>query len=205
MNASEVSRARASDVSDTADRAPGRGRTNRQIGLVVAVTVVSLIASQIFGRRYTFFDMKIYHGAVEWWTSGGPLYECALADRGSVSPTRPSRAVSMLPMALTSAVAAGWINAIASVVALAWCSWCCCRRSPTGLDGLGGWRSGGVAAGDGDRAGRETIGFGQVNLLLFGLVMADMVALRWRADGPPRGPPVPSAGSGTRGPGPARV
>src|SRR5690606_38651820 len=119
VNASEVSRARASDVSDTADRAPGRGRTNRQIGLVVAVTVVSLIASQIFGRRYTFFDMKIYHGAVEWWTSGGPLYEYASPTSGLGFTYPPFAAVSMLPMALTSAVAAGWINAIASVVALA--------------------------------------------------------------------------------------
>ena len=43
--------------------------------------------------------MKIYHGAVEWWTSGGALYEYA-------SPTSDARvhlpslaAVVMLPMA----------------------------------------------------------------------------------------------------------
>ncbi len=28
---------------------------------------------------------------------------------------------------------------------------------------------------------RETLGYGQVNLLLFGLIIADLVALRWRA------------------------
>lgn len=187
MNASEVSRARASDVSDTADRAPGRGRTNRQIGLVVAVTVVSLIASQIFGRRYTFFDMKIYHGAVEWWTSGGPLYEYASPTSGLGFTYPPFAAVSMLPMALTSAVAAGWINAIASVVALALVLMV---LLPPIADRLGWprWVALGVALplALAIEPSRETIGFGQVNLLLFGLVMADMVALRWRANGPPR-------------------
>lgn len=188
MNATEPSRVEGEPGSPDANGAPrSGGRTNRQIGLIVAVAVVSLVASQLFGRRYSFFDMKIYHGAVEWWTSGGALYEYASPTSGLGFTYPPFAALSMLPMALTSATVAGWINAIASTVALAVVL---AALLPPIADRLGWprWLALGVAMplALAIEPTRETLGFGQVNLLLFALVLADLVALRWRANGPPR-------------------
>ncbi|MFS8522934.1 MAG: hypothetical protein FWJ87_16465, partial [Micromonosporaceae bacterium] len=43
-----------------------RLRTRTQVWLVFATIVAAGAAAYVFGRRYTFFDVKIYHGAVEW-------------------------------------------------------------------------------------------------------------------------------------------
>jgi len=194
VNATETSRVGESGSPDANGATRGGGRTNRQIGLVVAVTVAAFVASQIFGRRYTFFDMKIYHGAVEWWTSGGQLYEYASPTSGLGFTYPPFAALCMLPMALTSAAVAGWINAVASTVALALVL---AVLLPPIADRLGWprWLTLAVALplALAIEPTRETLGFGQVNLLLFGLVFADLVALRWRANGPPRVATAPLA------------
>jgi hypothetical protein len=32
-----------------------------------------VVGVHAFGRPYTFFDLRIYHGAVVWWAGGGDL------------------------------------------------------------------------------------------------------------------------------------
>jgi hypothetical protein len=175
MTAAEVDRgSRAAEGSRSA------GWLRRRSVWLIAASVVFAVASvRQFGRPYVFFDMKIYHGAVEWWLAGGELYEYVSPSAlGFTYP--PFAALAMLPMAVVSSTVAGWLNALGSVAALSvvlavlilpiadrhgWPRW------PT-LAVV-------VVLALAIEPTRETLGFGQVNLLLFGLVMADMVALRW--------------------------
>jgi alpha-1,2-mannosyltransferase len=155
----------------------------RDVALVVATTVLAFLAVQQWGRRYVFFDMKIYHGAMEWWVAGGPLYEYnSPTDLGFTYP--PFAAVAMLPMAIMSATVAGWMNTVASVAALA-AVLAMLLLPMADRYGWPRWPTLGMALplALAMEPGRETLGFGQVNLLLFGLVMADLLALRWRAAG----------------------
>jgi hypothetical protein len=151
------------------------------VWLIAGSVVFAVVAVRQFGRPYIFFDMQVYHGAVEWWLAGGELYEYVSPSAlGFTYP--PFAAVVMLPMAAVSSTVAGWLNVFGSVAALGlvlavvlapiadrhgWPRW------PTLVVAL-------VLALALEPT-RETLGFGQVNLLLFGLVMADMVALRWAA------------------------
>ena len=173
-------------------------RTRRQLWIIAAVTVVSAAAAEIFGRRYTFFDMKIYHGAVEWWTGGGDLYAFVAPDTELGYTYPPFAALAMVPMSGMSAEAAGWVNLVASVAALGLVLLVLLVPIADRL-GWPRWLAFGVALplALALEPGRETIGFGQVNLLLFGLVLADLLALRWRAH-PPAGaaPPAGPAATG---------
>ncbi|HEY8533371.1 MAG TPA: glycosyltransferase 87 family protein [Micromonospora sp.] len=159
-------------------------RTLARLGIVAAVCVAAWHAIATFGRPYVFFDMKIYHGAVVWWIHGNDLYEfiAPLTTLGFTYP--PFAALVMLPMAFLPMPVAGWINAIASIAALTvvlaalvgpmaerygWSRWFAVALAVPLAVAL--------------EPTRETLGYGQVNLLLFGLIMADFVALRWRARG----------------------
>jgi alpha-1,2-mannosyltransferase len=91
----------------------------------------------------------------------------------------------MLPMAALPMTAAGWVNVVASLTALAVVLWALlgpiARRY-----GWSRWFAVALAvpAAAAIEPVRETLGYGQVNLLLFGLVMADLIALRWRSRAP---------------------
>jgi hypothetical protein len=162
--------------------ARGIGRaTIVRLGIVAGAVLVSALAVHAFGRWYNFFDLRIYHGAVAWWWGGGELYKFVAPDVTLGFSYPPFAALVMLPMAPLPIAAAGFVNAIVSLAALAagltpflvpiadrygWPRWFAVALAVT------------LAAAT--EPVRETIGFGQVNLLLFGLVMADLVALRWR-------------------------
>jgi len=139
-------------------------------------------AIKAFGRPYIFFDMKIYHGAAVWWASGHNLYAYAAPDTGLGFTYPPFAGLLMRPMAHVSFETAAWINVIGSLVALAIVMWALlgpvARRY-----GWSRWFAVGlaVAAAAATEPVRETLGYGQINLLLFLLIMADLVALRWRA------------------------
>ncbi len=184
----ELGRAPAATVSEDREEQSGsqpvpRWRRPRvQALIVLATVVVAALAVKVFGRNYTFYDVKIYHGAVTWWLDGGPLYEFIQPGTNLGFTYPPFAAVVMLPMAGMSAIAAGWVNAVLSVVALTVVL--AVLLFPI-ADRLG-WPRGlvlgmAVPLALALEPGRETIGFGQVNLLLFGLILADLVALRWRA------------------------
>ena len=85
---------------------------------MIAAVVFGILGVVLFGRPYGFFDMKIYHGAVEWWLNGGELYEFVAPNTRLGFTYPPFAALAMLPMAGMSAIAAGFVNAVASVVAL---------------------------------------------------------------------------------------
>lgn len=153
----------------------------RWAALLVSIAA-SIGATNWLGRGIDFYDLRIYHGAVRWWASGHDIYRYVAPDVGLGFTYPPFAAVIMRPMAGLSVETAGRITGAASLAALAFLVALAvgpmCRRH--------GWRTWYVvalitpplAATD---PIRETIGFGQVNLLLAALVFADLAALRWRA------------------------
>jgi hypothetical protein len=93
----------------------------------------------------------------------------------------PFAALAMLPMAALGTMAAGWVNALLNLAALAIVLFTIVGPIADRY-GLPRWFAVGLAvplAGATEPV-RETIGFGQVNLILAGLVIADLAALRWR-------------------------
>lgn len=157
-------------------------RTIVRVSIVVVAAYLAVRATCWFGRSYNFFDMKIYHGAVVWWAGGGGLYQYVAPGITLGFTYPPFGALLMLPMVKLSAGAAGWVNLVFSLAALAavltallvpiadryrWPRWFVVALAVPLAGAL--------------EPSRETFGFGQVNLLLFALVVADLMALRWQA------------------------
>jgi alpha-1,2-mannosyltransferase len=163
-------------------------RAALRAAVVAALTVAAWLAVDAFGRRYHFFDMKIYLGALSSWVDGEGLYRYAAPVSGLGFTYPPFAALVMLPIAFLTAPVAGWINLLGSVVALALVL--AALLAP--IAGRYGWsRRYAVAVALPvalcTEPVRETLGFGQVNLLLAALVVADLVALRRRARAAARG------------------
>jgi hypothetical protein len=152
-----------------------------RLGIVATTALIAVWAVRTFGRQYVFFDLRIYHGAVVWWTEGGDLYQF-VAPRTVLGFTYPPfAALAMLPMALLGTEIAGWVNALFNLAALALILFAIVGPIADRY-ALPRWFAVGIAvplAGATEPV-RETIGFGQVNLILAGLVIADLVALRRR-------------------------
>jgi hypothetical protein len=161
-------------------------RTLVQVGIVAVTLYLSWSLKEEFGRWYSFFDMKIYHGAIVDWTRGGELYEYVAPDSTLGFTYPPFAALTMLPMALFDVVTAGWLNVALGMVALGFVL--SVLLFP--VADRNGWPRWFVVAMMIPLFGaiepiRETFGFGQVNLLLFALVIGDLLALRkgWRFAG----------------------
>jgi hypothetical protein len=152
-----------------------------RLGIVATIALIAVWAVRTFGRQYVFFDLRIYHGAVVWWTEGGDLYQF-VAPRTMLGFTYPPfAALAMLPMALLGTEIAGWVNAVLNLAALALILFAIVGPIAD-RHGWPRWFAVGVAVPlvGATEPVRETIGFGQVNLILAGLVIADLVALRRR-------------------------
>lgn len=152
-----------------------------RLGIVAATALLAVWAVRTYGRQYSFFDLRIYHGAVVWWADGGDLYQFTAPQTTLGFTYPPFAAVSMLPMVILSAPVAGWVNAIAGLAALGLVLFAIVGPL-TDRYGWPRWFAVGVsvALAGATEPVRETIGFGQVNLILLGLIMADLVALRRR-------------------------
>jgi len=148
---------------------------------VAAVCCAGWLAIEAFGRPYTFFDMKIYHGAVVWWAGGNELYEFVAPETTLGFTYPPFAALLMLPMAVLPAALAGWINLAGSIAALA-VVLTALLAPVANRNGWSPWLTIGIAlpAAVALEPARETLGYGQVNLGLFALIMADLLALRLR-------------------------
>ncbi|WP_091100634.1 glycosyltransferase 87 family protein [Micromonospora citrea] len=157
-------------------------RTVVRTGIVAAVAFAAWLAIGAFGRPYNFFDMKIYHGAVVWWASGHELYEFIAPGTTLGFTYPPFGGLVMLPMAHLPVELAGTVNALASIAALAIVLAGLLRPI---VDRLGWplWYTVAIATplAVAIEPARETLGYGQVNLLLFALIMADLIGLRWRS------------------------
>jgi hypothetical protein len=155
--------------------------TALRIGIVAATFYVAWLAVKEFGRPYVFFDLKIYHGAVVYWAGGGSLYDYLDPDVPLGFTYPPFAALVMLPMAHLSMIDAAWINVGASLAALALVLIALLKPIADRCGWKNWWFPVAVAvpAATTLEPMRESLGYGQVNILLFGLIMADLVALRW--------------------------
>jgi alpha-1,2-mannosyltransferase len=126
-----------------------------------------------------FFDLRIYRGAVVWWLHGRSLYSFELGhgDYGFTYP--PFAAVAMVPLSWLTSGTAVVLTGVASAVLVAlitgwlvapvarrhgWIPWFVVALAVPvvlALDPI-----------------RETLGYGQLNVFIFTLVLADVVALR---------------------------
>ncbi|WP_319461663.1 glycosyltransferase 87 family protein [Micromonospora sp. RTP1Z1] len=156
---------------------PG-GRTVRRLVTVVALAAV-LPALYLPGLVHDFFDLKIYMRAMDWWAAGHPLYDYVQPDRvqGALYFTYPPisalllRPFALLPLGVTVAVFTA-LTAIGVVVTTRWLVTPLVARHdlprPFSLTVA-------VLLAFAVESTRETITFGQINMLLVVLILADLL------------------------------
>ncbi|MFC5924751.1 glycosyltransferase family 87 protein [Micromonospora vulcania] len=159
------------------DDDPG-GRTVRRLVAIVALVAV-LPALYLPGRVHNFFDLKIYMSAMDWWRAGNPLYDYVQPDRvqGELYFTYPPFSALLLwPFGLIRLGATVAIFTLLTVLAVVVTT----RWLVTPV----------IARHDLPRtftltvavllvlaveSTRETITFGQINMLLVVLILADLL------------------------------
>ena len=165
-------------VLDTGAGEAVRLRRRRTL-IVGGVALATLIFDFFLAVRHGFFDLRVYHGAINYWVhDGGSIYDFVLpfSTYGFTYP--PFAALMMLPMAITPwhlAIAISCVTcAVVSVMFVYWFVDPIARRQ--------GWHRGFavglvVAFAIAFEPLRETFLFGQVNMYLVVLVGADVLFL----------------------------
>ncbi|GIF74685.1 glycosyltransferase 87 family protein [Asanoa siamensis] len=153
--------------------------TARRIALVVALTAAAVGFVWVYAARRDFFDLRIYVSALRWWADGHPLYDWAQPDpvQGELYFTYPPFAALLLrPFA---AVPVGFtigffcVFTVAAVAVAAW--W---LTAPVAdRRGLPRWLLAGLLfpVALAVEPTRETYFFGQINMLLILLILADFL------------------------------
>ncbi|MFI7609157.1 glycosyltransferase family 87 protein [Micromonospora sp. NPDC049366] len=172
------------------DDDPG-GRTARRVVAVVALAAV-LPALYLPGLVHDFFDLKIYMRAMRWWAAGNPLYDYVQPDRvqGELYFTYPPfsalllRPFALLPLGATVTVFTVF-TALGVVLTTYWLV-----RPVIARHGL--HRAFTITVAVllvlAVESTRETITFGQINMLLVVLILVDLLfavpqARRWAGVG----------------------
>ncbi|HEU4424394.1 MAG TPA: glycosyltransferase 87 family protein [Pilimelia sp.] len=161
------------------ERAAGRARTTRQVLFVSALAVVTGAFVAFTSARHGFFDLRVYHGAVNYWVhDGGEIYDFLAPNSRYGFTYPPFAAFAMLPMAYVGLHAAIVVSVAAAVVTTGLVLWWLvdpiARR-----EGWTRWFAFAVALClvAAFEPLRETVNFGQVNTLLLFLVAADLLWL----------------------------
>src|SRR6266498_4220885 len=158
----------------------GAARTVR-IAVVVAVALAVGGAHFWYGNRHNYYDLRIYYDAINWWADGHPLYSFSHLDRiqGPLGFTYPPfAAVLMYPMAWAPLGVVIAVLLLANLAALAvTTAWLVIPLADR--HGWPRWFALGLALPLVTTLEpiRETITFGQINLLLVLLVVADLLLL----------------------------
>jgi alpha-1,2-mannosyltransferase len=166
-----------------------RRRWVRTLAICGLAALLGLVV-RAFDAHYRFFDMVIYHDAIRWWSNGGELYDYAAPVRGELGFTYPPFAAFVLqPVAHVPAETAGWLNAAGSVLALTVVLAVLAAPVAARLGRpLRHVLAAAVPLALCTEPVRQTLGFGQVNLWLFALVLLDLLVLgrtgsRWAGAG----------------------
>ncbi|WP_432072706.1 glycosyltransferase 87 family protein [Streptomyces wuyuanensis] len=153
-------------------RIPVTTRGRVLVSLAMSAVVVFFLATVPFHRHW--FDLHVYYGAVEHWMGGHPIYDYLRPGTRYGFTYPPFAALCMLPMTLVgwhSALAISQLmNVAAAAVILYVCLDATIRRESRHR-----WFAYAVAACMFAllESVRDTVSFGQVNLLLLALVLAD--------------------------------
>lgn len=170
--------------------AQGARQTIGQVVGVVALAAGVAAFLSVAAVRHGFFDLKVYYGALTYWTHhGGEIYDFLKPGTQYGFTYPPFAALVMLPMAYLPWLAAITVSVTASVVVSAVVIWWLVdpisRRA-----GWTRWFALAVALclAAAFEPMRETVNFGQVNMLLLFLVAVDLLLLlprgnRWAGVG----------------------
>ncbi|MFD0787068.1 glycosyltransferase family 87 protein, partial [Micromonospora azadirachtae] len=166
---------------------------SRTVAQVVGVSLLAVAVSaflSVAAVRHGFFDLQVYYGALNWWVhDGGEIYDYLrpLTQYGFTYP--PFAALVMLPMAYLPWLAAIVVSVAATVVVTAVLFWWLIDP----ISRRAGWTRWFVLAvalclAAAYEPMRETVNFGQVNMLLLFLVAVDLLRLlprgnRWAGVG----------------------
>ncbi|MGN9778700.1 glycosyltransferase family 87 protein [Micromonospora sp. H33] len=154
------------------------GRRVRRIVAALALAAV-LPALYLPGRVHDFFDLKIYMRAMDWWAAGNPLYDYVQPDRvqGALYFTYPPfsalllRPFALLPLGATVAIFT-LLTILAVVVTTRWLVGpVIARHHLPRVFTL----TVAVLLVLAVESTRETITFGQINMLLVVLILADLL------------------------------
>jgi alpha-1,2-mannosyltransferase len=179
---------------------------SKQIGVVVALAVIAAAAHLWYGNRHHFFDLLIYRDAMTWWDSGHRLYDFWKPDatQGRLEFTYPPFAAYLLrPLAWMSTGEAIGAFTVVAVAAFALSVFWLVR--PFGLRAERGRQVDGPVArrhnipvwfafavafilATGLEPIREAFTFGQINFVLWALILFDLLVLwprgsRWTGVG----------------------
>ncbi|WP_433390666.1 glycosyltransferase 87 family protein [Micromonospora sp. KLBMP9576] len=167
------------------------GRTVRRLVAMLALLAV-LPALYLPGLVHDFFDLKIYMRAMDWWAAGNPLYDYVQPDRvqGELYFTYPPfsalllRPFALLPLGATVTIFTV-LTGLAVVVTTRWLLAPVIARH--GLPRVFTLTVA-VLLVLAVESTRETITFGQINMLLVVLILADLLfavsrASRWAGVG----------------------
>ncbi|GAA5181756.1 hypothetical protein GCM10023322_17170 [Rugosimonospora acidiphila] len=156
------------------------GRTvARQVTILVVLAAAAFAFLAAFATRHGFFDLKVYYGATNYWAHGhGEIYDYLkpLSKYGYTYP--PFAALTMLPMAILPWTVTIIVSVAATVlVTLLIIYWF--LRPVIARFNWTPWFTLAVAAilAAVFEPLRETVNFGQVNMLLVFLVVADLILL----------------------------
>lgn len=158
------------------------GASRRVLGQLGVVLVLAALAGWFLvdnATRHGFFDLKVYHGAITYWAYGhGEIYDFLSPHSRYGFTYPPFAALAMLPMALLSWPATIVVATVATVLTtLVVLDWLLAE-----LLAQFRWPRAFVVAIAAILAGvfepvRETVLFGQVNMLLVFLVAVDLAVL----------------------------
>ena len=175
-----------------------RARTRKRLAIVVAVTVTFAAAHLWYGIRNHFFDLLIYRDAMRWWEAGNPLYEFFQPDetQGRLEFTYPPFAAFLLrPLAWLTEKQTVWVYVVIALAALAASVWWLVRPLAGATAGslarrqtspIQPWRRRGPAwfvfalafvLATGLEPIREAFSFGQINIVLWALILLDLLVL----------------------------
>ncbi|MFI6759530.1 glycosyltransferase 87 family protein [Micromonospora sp. NPDC050417] len=150
-----------------------------QVLFVVALAVLVAAFLSVAAVGHGFFDLKVYSGALHYWArEGGEIYDWLKPNSKYGFTYPPFAALLMLPLAylpfLLSTVLSVALTALVSVLLLWWLVDPVARRM-----GWTRWFALAVAVclAAAFEPMRETVDFGQVNMLLLVLVAADLLWL----------------------------
>lgn len=152
--------------------------TRGQVGVVLVFGVAAFVFDLFFAVRHGFFDLNVYYGAINYWADGNDIYD--FVRRGSTYGFTypPFAALTMLPMALVSWPVAVVIGSALTIIATLWLM----RRLLGPMIRRYGWTPWFTVAIAFCLLAvyepyRETFLFGQVNMLLLGLVAFDLLVV----------------------------
>jgi alpha-1,2-mannosyltransferase len=157
----------------------------RRLLLLLVVTAAVVVAQVWYGNRHHFLDLRIYVNAMRWWHDGHPLYEFAHDDpiQGRLGFTYPPFAALILAplgvLGFKGSVILFWAGSAAAVIVTTfWLVKPIARKHETPL-----WFAMPLALPLVSTLEpiRETVNFGQINMLLVLLVLIDLLIVqpRW--------------------------